>query len=44
VWKQLVAEYEPPPLDPGIREALEEYVTRRKAEINAGPDLLDYDM
>ena len=44
VWKQLLAEYEPPPLDPGIREALEEYVTRRKAEINAGPDLLDYDM
>ena len=44
VWKQLVAEYEPPPLDPGIREALEEYVMRRKAEINAGPDLLDYDM
>jgi trimethylamine--corrinoid protein Co-methyltransferase len=44
VWKQLVAEYEAPPLDPGIREALEEYVTRRKAEINAGPDLLDYDM
>jgi trimethylamine--corrinoid protein Co-methyltransferase len=44
VWKQLLAEYEPPPLDPGIREALEEYVTRRKAEIDAGPDLLDYDM
>jgi trimethylamine--corrinoid protein Co-methyltransferase len=44
VWKQLLAEYEAPPLDAGIREALEEYVTRRKAEINAGPDLLDYDM
>jgi trimethylamine--corrinoid protein Co-methyltransferase len=44
IWKQLLAEYEQPPLDEGIREALEEYVTRRKAEINSGPDLLDYDM
>jgi len=44
VWKQLLAEYQPPPVDPGIREALEAFVTRRKAELNAGPDLLDYDM
>ena len=44
VWKQLLAEYEPPPLDAGIREALEAYVTRRKSEISSGPDLLDYDM
>jgi trimethylamine--corrinoid protein Co-methyltransferase len=44
VWKQLLAEYEQPPLDEGIREALEEFVTRRKKEIADGPDLLDYDM
>jgi len=44
VWKQLLAEYEPPPLDAAIREALEEFVARRKEAINAGPDLLDYDM
>ena len=44
IWKQLLAEYEPPNLDEGIREALAEYVAKRKAEIAAGPDLLDYDM
>jgi trimethylamine--corrinoid protein Co-methyltransferase len=44
IWKQLLAEYEPPPLDPGIREALEDFVSRRKEAINAGGDLLDYDM
>jgi trimethylamine--corrinoid protein Co-methyltransferase len=44
VWKQLLAEYEPPPLDPAIRDALAEYVTRRKYEISTGPDMLDYDM
>ncbi len=44
IWKQLLAEYQPPPLDPGIREALEEFVARRKQAITSGPDLLDYDM
>ncbi len=44
IWKQLLAEYEPPPLDDAVREALEDYVTRRKQEIASGPDLLDYDM
>jgi trimethylamine--corrinoid protein Co-methyltransferase len=44
VWKQLLAEYEAPTLDAGIREALAEYVTRRKHEITTGPDMLDYDM
>jgi trimethylamine--corrinoid protein Co-methyltransferase len=29
---RLLGEYSPPPLDPGVREALEEYVARRKAE------------
>jgi trimethylamine--corrinoid protein Co-methyltransferase len=27
----MLAEYEAPPIDPGIDEALVEYVTRRKA-------------
>jgi trimethylamine--corrinoid protein Co-methyltransferase len=36
IWKDLLASYEAPPLDPGIREALEDFVTRRKAEGGAG--------
>jgi trimethylamine--corrinoid protein Co-methyltransferase len=36
IWKQLLREYEEPPLDPGKREALEAYVARRKQEIEAG--------
>lgn len=32
-WKQLLAGYEEPPMDPARREALEEYVARRKAEL-----------
>ena len=34
VWKQLLAEYEEPPLDEAIREALDEFVARRKAAID----------
>jgi trimethylamine--corrinoid protein Co-methyltransferase len=33
LWKALLASYEPPPLDPGIEEALREYVARRKLEL-----------
>ncbi len=33
VWKQLLAEYEPPPLDPAVAEALDAFVERRKREI-----------
>ena len=33
VWKRLLSEYEQPPSDPGIREALTDYVARRKNEI-----------
>jgi trimethylamine--corrinoid protein Co-methyltransferase len=44
IWKQLVAEYEPPPLDLAVKEELEEYVARRKQTISAGEDPLDYDM
>ena len=32
IWKELLVNYEEPPLDPGIREALEAFVARRKAE------------
>jgi trimethylamine---corrinoid protein Co-methyltransferase len=31
LWKKQLAEYEPPPLDPGVDEALNDYITRRKA-------------
>ena len=33
IWKRLLAEAVPPPLDPAIAEALEAFVTRRKREI-----------
>ncbi|MGE0211741.1 MAG: trimethylamine methyltransferase family protein [Parvibaculaceae bacterium] len=32
IWKQLLAEYEQPPIDPGINEALKDYMERRKRE------------
>jgi trimethylamine---corrinoid protein Co-methyltransferase len=32
IWKELLKTYEPPPLDPGVLEALTAYVARRKAE------------
>jgi trimethylamine--corrinoid protein Co-methyltransferase len=31
IWKRRLAEFEPPPLDPGIAEALDDFVARRKA-------------
>ena len=30
-WKRMLAEYEPPPIDPGTDEALRDFVGRRKA-------------
>jgi trimethylamine---corrinoid protein Co-methyltransferase len=35
LWKRQLAEYVPPPLDPGVDEALLDYIARRKA---AAPD------
>ncbi len=32
-WNALLADYQPPPLDPAKREELEDYVARRKAEL-----------
>ena len=36
LWKRLLAEAVPPPLDPAIAEALDGFVARRKREIAAG--------
>jgi trimethylamine--corrinoid protein Co-methyltransferase len=33
VWKQRLAEYTPPPLDPGVHEAIIDYVARRSAAL-----------
>jgi trimethylamine--corrinoid protein Co-methyltransferase len=34
IWKRLLADYVPPPLDPAIAESLGDYVARRKDEIH----------
>ncbi len=34
IWKQLLTEYEQPPLDPAIDEALADYVARRKHQVH----------
>jgi trimethylamine--corrinoid protein Co-methyltransferase len=36
IWKRLLAEAVPPPLDPAVEEALDAFVERRKREIAAG--------
>jgi len=33
IWKQWLMEFTPPLLDPAIREAVEDYVTRRSKEL-----------
>ena len=33
IWKQLLREYEKPPIDPAIEQELAEFVARRKREI-----------
>ena len=35
IWKRALAEYEEPPMEASIREALQDYVARRRAEIGA---------
>ena len=40
LWKDVLAAYEPPPLDPGVREALDDFVARREREL-AGKSLYD---
>lgn len=36
IWQRALAEYEEPALDPAIREALDDYVARRRQEIGDG--------
>jgi trimethylamine---corrinoid protein Co-methyltransferase len=36
VWKRMLAEYEAPPIDPGVDEALRDFIARRKASM---PDM-----
>jgi trimethylamine--corrinoid protein Co-methyltransferase len=38
VWKQALADYREPPIDLAIREELDEFVARRKAEGGAPTD------
>ena len=38
ICKQVLADFEPPPLDPAVREELEDFVARRKAEGGAELD------
>jgi trimethylamine--corrinoid protein Co-methyltransferase len=33
IWKRMLAEYEAPPIDPGIDESLLEFMIRRKASM-----------
>jgi trimethylamine--corrinoid protein Co-methyltransferase len=33
IWRETLEAYEPPPLDDGVRAELEEFVTRRRAEL-----------
>ena len=33
LWQSILAEHEPPEIDPGIEESLEDYVARRKEAI-----------
>lgn len=38
IWKRILAEFEPPPMDAAIREELEDFVARRKQEGGAPTD------
>ena len=33
LWKSMLAEYQPPPIDPALDEALKDYITQRKSEM-----------
>jgi len=35
IWKKMLADYVPPPLDPAVREAISDYVARRTLEIQS---------
>jgi trimethylamine--corrinoid protein Co-methyltransferase len=38
VWKAVLADYEAPPMDEGVREELADFVARRKREGGAPTD------
>lgn len=38
IWKKMLHEYEAPPLDEAIDEALQDYMARRKPELEGGED------
>ena len=38
LFKEIIGAFEPPPMDPGVREALADFVARRKAEGGAPTD------
>ena len=40
IWKDMLAQYEPPPLDPALRQALTEFVEKREKELE-GKNLYD---
>ena len=33
IWKELLRQYEPPPLDAAVKEALQDYVAHREREL-----------
>jgi trimethylamine---corrinoid protein Co-methyltransferase len=35
IWKKLLAEFVPPPLDPAVKEAIDAYVARRTQELGS---------
>ncbi len=37
IWKRKLAEFEPPPIHPGVAEVLDDFVARRTAEGGASP-------
>ena len=36
IWKRMLQEYQAPPIDPAARDALHDFVARRRADIRAG--------
>ena len=36
LWQRALEEYQQPPLDPGLREPLDDYVARRRERIGGG--------
>jgi trimethylamine---corrinoid protein Co-methyltransferase len=38
IWKKLLAEYVPPPLDPAVKEAIDAYVARRTPELESAAE------